>query len=129
MTSAGEAYSAVRSEAGRAWLAAGAWMLVILLVSTVPMAENPLPDTPLGVDRWGHGAFYAILGYLLARASRRSDLAVPASLVAGVVGSAAFGGSVEGLQAVLSRDPDLGDWIADAAGAIVGVAAWWRIGR
>jgi hypothetical protein len=94
------------------------WGLVAACVAAVLVASVLRPPAVLGadaggvaVDKWLHGIGYALL----------------AAVVAAV---AALGLAVEAVQAPLAyRSSSVADAAANAAGALVGVAAAWLLAR
>ena len=88
------------------------WFLVVTWLSLTPLPE--LPDLQTS-DKVGHVAAYAALA-ALATLSRRSYGAILA-MVAAIV---AYGGLVELIQPLVNRHGELGDFLANCAGAIAG---------
>jgi VanZ family protein len=85
------------------------------------------PDAPEGIphlDKVVHFAMYAVLGALVTRALRTRQVA---ALFAAIVGIAVFGVIDEWHQQFFTRQPHILDWLADVAGAIVGVVAASRV--
>jgi VanZ family protein len=105
----------------RRWIPPITWAGVILAVSSVPNPELPA-IAPHYSDELLHAAAYAVLAWLSARAahaSRRTSLRTAAIPI--VV--ATFGAFDEWHQQfVPGRRPDVRDWIADGAGALLGTA-------
>lgn len=122
--SGGRRYSAARSEAKTAWILAAAWMAVIVGLSVASVSGVPRLDVPFGLDRWAHAGFYAVLGVLIARALRLGGAGLAAALSGSFVWAVAFGGLVEWIQTFRPRQASLGDWVADALGAALGLAIW-----
>ncbi len=105
----------------RAWGAAAAWAALIFWLSSRP--SIPAPAIP-GLDKVAHLAAYAVLGFLLARAAPGSLAAVALGLL--------YGASDEIHQTyVPGRTADPLDWVADAAGVLLGTWAHtlWRARR
>ena len=108
------------------------WGLVAACVAAVLVASVLRPPAVLGadaggvaVDKWLHGIGYALLAAVVAarRADGRELLAIAAAL-------AALGLAVEAVQAPLAyRSSSVADAAANAAGALVGVAAAWLLAR
>jgi VanZ family protein len=108
------------------WTPAALWMILIFLLSSRPSV--PLPSVT-HLDKLAHFGAYAILGSFLAWGQRRTGVLSPVWMVA--IGIA-YGASDEFHQSfVPGRSAELGDWIADSLGVIVGVAGFhlWRRGR
>lgn len=107
-----------------AWIALGGWAVVVAVASALPGAEVPGAGLPLGADKWGHAAAYAVLGWLAARAWSASGSRAWTAVVRAVALAAAFGATMEWMQEFVRRDPSVGDWAADALGATLGALAW-----
>lgn len=114
--------AAVRRYVG--WSTLAYW--AALFVSThLPKAR--IPSGIPGGDKTVHLAAYAGLGFLTAlwvalgrRMTLRTLFAVLAVL-------AVYGAVDEWLQQFVNRTPDLGDWLADCAGAAAGVVVVWAL--
>jgi VanZ family protein len=103
----------------RRWIPPITWAGVILAVSSVPNPELPA-IVPHYSDKLLHVAAYAVLAWLSTRAA---SAPVRASLRTAAISIAvlAFGAFDEWHQQfVPGRRPDLQDWIADGAGALLG---------
>jgi len=84
----------------------------ILLLDSLP--GRAIPTAPAGVDKVGHFTMYGALGFLAGTAA--GAVWAPAAAVS------AFGAFDEWHQQfVPKRSMDLRDWLADSAGALVGV--------
>ena len=93
------------------------WAALILVCTSVPIpASAPGTGIP-GLDKVVHFSLYAVLGWLVARARGvRRDGAF-----AWMLAIAAFGALDESHQHfIIGRSPELADWLADAAGGVVG---------
>jgi VanZ family protein len=102
-----------------AWLPVAAWAAVIFAFSSVPSLGTGLGTWDLVLRKLAHVTEYAILGLLLARATRRP--------VAAVVLAAAYATTDELHQTfVEGRHGTPRDVAIDTAGALVGVYAWTR---
>jgi VanZ family protein len=98
-----------------AWAPAAIWAAALYLLSS--RSSVPVPRIA-GIDKVAHFTAYLILGYLSAHATKR--LGAPVLLAIGV--GWIYGVLDEFHQSfVPRRDPSFGDWIADAAGVLVGV--------
>jgi VanZ family protein len=107
----------------RRWGPAILWTAALFAASSRPS----LPvDLHSGTDKLAHFAAYSVLGFLLARGSVRSSIALPWVVLVGVL----IGGLDELYQSTVpNRVADVGDWIADSLGVFAGVAIhqlWWR---
>lgn len=111
------------------WLPASAWAALILAVSSIPGRDLTIPP---GSDKFGHLGEYGVLGVLAAFALGRG-----ASMRARAAswGAVALFAALDELHQVLipGRSADPLDWLADVAGATLGMlalAAWhrWRPG-
>ncbi|WP_279528150.1 VanZ family protein [Halospeciosus flavus] len=83
----------------------------------------------VGLDKWLHAVGYAGLSFLVAAAFGRRGWRSLTAVVALVV---VFGGAIELVQGALPwRSASVLDLLADAVGALVGVAAYrgWRAVR
>lgn len=105
-----------------AWLLVALWMAALIVLSVVPV-RGPEVDIPFGVDAWAHAAFYAVLGWLVARAVRRSGASPAMAWGVAVTLSVLYGAGLEWLQGHAGRDPSVADGVADALGAAIGAAA------
>lgn len=93
-------------------------MAAIFAMSSLPGTQLP-PGSFIGTDKLVHAAIYALLGALLYRATGRPVWAF--------VLAAAYGCTDELHQALVpGRMADPFDAIADAVGALLGVASTWR---
>jgi VanZ family protein len=91
-------------------------VLVSLAVLFAPPAD--VPDSPPGVDKAVHAGLFLLLAVTGRWAgARRGVLAVV--LVLYGAGSEV----VQGLD-VVGRSASVGDWLADVAGALTGLAGW-----
>ncbi len=101
-----------------AWGPAGVWAAVLLAASS----RTTLPvDLSGGLDKVAHFGAYLVLGFLLAHATSRLRMPVGLAVALGWM----YGMVDELYQTtVTGRDSSLGDWIADAAGTVAGVAIY-----
>ena len=107
-----------------AWVPSIAYMGLIFAMSAVPRAFD-LSLFPLR-DKGVHLLEYAVLAWLNARALRRtSPAARPWKLLLGAAAITIGWGYLDEVHQafVPGRDASLGDLVADAAGAVVGVLA------
>jgi VanZ family protein len=102
-----------------AWLPVLVWAAVIFAFSAVPSLGTGLGTWDLVLRKLAHLTEYAILGLLLARATRRPVLAVALA--------AAYAATDEVHQTfVEGRHGAPRDVAIDTLGALVGVYAWTR---
>ena len=104
------------------WLPALAWAALIFVLSAQPTVPVDLDS---GSDKVVHLLAYAVLGALLARGQSRSGMSAVTACLMG----AAYGASDEWHQSfVPGRSTELGDWVADALGVVIGVTLfhWMR---
>ena len=90
--------------------------LAVTLILTVAMLwplEAP-PPAPDGSDKLVHLIAFAALSFPLARTGRIGLLPV-------FVGASAFGGLIELIQPTFNRSADVGDWVADIMGVVLGM--------
>ncbi|MBL8960171.1 MAG: VanZ family protein [Gemmatimonadetes bacterium] len=100
-----------------------AWALGILCVTSVPGASIPRGTTFPGLDKVIHGAMYFGLG----RAAIRAAGSAPWKVLAAVGTFAALDEAHQ--EWIPGRSGDVGDWVADVAGATLGIAGFRARGR
>jgi VanZ family protein len=79
-----------------------------------------------GYDKTVHAGLYAVLGAALGFGRWGGQLLPPHWLMLGL--GALYGATDEWHQAfVRGRSPDLGDWLADVTGVVLGylILVWW----
>jgi VanZ family protein len=109
----------VSGPAIRLWLPVVAWAVAIFALSSVPDLGTGLGGWDLALRKLAHGAEYAVLGALLARALRSPGIAA----VVGIV----YAASDEVHQAfVPGRMGSPLDVAIDAIGVVCGVVLWER---
>ena len=111
----------------RRWGLAATCVAAVLVASVLhPPAVQGADAGGVAVDKWLHGIGYALLAAVVA-AARRADGRELLAIAAAV---AALGLAVEAVQAPLAyRSSSVADAAANAAGALVGVAAAWLLAR
>lgn len=130
MTLAGRLPTTVYSRRFR-WALFGVVALAIFVGSVSPVAPGMAAFGPFGIvhrDKWVHATGYAVLAGTLAIAlsAGRSRRSTGRLLVVAFVVAVAYGVGIEFVQGVLpARDESAVDAVADAVGALVGLAAWW----
>lgn len=82
---------------------------------------NDAPPGPSGVDKIAHFAAFAALAFPVARAR-------PGAFWPVVLAAVAYGGAIEIVQPLVDRGRELGDLIADGAGALAGAGLGARLG-
>ncbi len=103
------------------WLPAAVWAGVILAATSVPNVPSP---PAAGSDKVLHLIAYAILGMLWLRAGTVGAPG-PRTLVLTLAAVAAFAAVDEWHQRFIpTRFADPADWIADVAGATLGIASF-----
>jgi len=111
----------------RAWWPATLWAAVVITLGSIPRFRAPFTLFP-HADKVVHGFEYALLGFLLGFGLARDPRtrAWPALVKIGLVVAAiaAFGGLDEWHQSgIPGRDMSGWDWLADAAGGLLGAVA------
>ena len=87
----------------------------ILTVAMLWPLDAP-PPAPEGSDKLVHFIAFAALAFPLARTGRLG-------LVVVFIGASAFGGLIELIQPTFNRSADMGDWVADTVGVVIGIGA------
>ena len=114
---------------GAPWRPVVAWVLVILAATSVPLPGAWSRWRVSGLDATVHAALYGVLGWLVGAALRRTGRRGWRAVVAALLAIAAFAALDEAHQAwTPGRVPAAGDWLADVAGAALGLAAGTWIG-
>ena len=103
------------------WLPPLVYMGIIYYLSS---QSDPVPQvTSVVWDKLLHFVEYGGLATLFARALLGEGLAVPATIVAAVVLTSAYGASDEIHQSTVpQRQADVRDWLVDGVGASVGAS-------
>lgn len=102
-----------------AWGPALAWVAVLFFLSRLTAVPEPLQALTVVPDKVIHALLYTVLGAAFAWGRRRSGWAPPhTALIA--LGSL-YGALDEWHQSfVPGRTPEVGDWVADTVGVILG---------
>ena len=101
----------------RPWRLVAAWVVVILLATTVPFPSGLLETGTFQLDKVVHFGLYAVLGWTVHRAVRAGGGRSTASILMAWAVGVAFGALDELHQHLVpGRDPSVADWAADAAG-------------
>lgn len=104
-----------------------AYALGIFALSSTTISGGP--NVP-GLDKVVHFLLYGGLAVLCARAVRGYSARPAIAAYAGVVLASLYGISDEVHQFFTpGRSPDVRDWVADTAGAVLCVAAWYAAVR
>ena len=105
------------------WVPAAVWAAVLFLAS----AQEAIGiDLSGGQDKIAHFGAYLVLGLLLTHATSRSGMPVLLAIGLGFF----YGVTDEMHQSrVPGRSAELADWIADAAGTLVGVLIYLWVSR
>jgi VanZ family protein len=105
------------------WVPLVAWLLVIHNLSATPSTEMPTIDIP-HADKIFHVVEYFVLGILLIRAFDKSGFNVSLAklTVLAIIIALCYGVLDELYQrSIPGRECDIFDFIADSAGAIIGI--------
>jgi VanZ family protein len=102
------------------WVPVAVWAGVILIGTSAP--ATPGAGVP-GLDKVGHFGMYAVLGLLALRATRPTErLGRTMAVTLGAI--AVFAAVDEWHQRLIpTRSAEVADWIADVAGATVGIGS------
>jgi len=108
----------------RPWLVPA--LLYAGLIFWLSSQPDPLPFVPSSIldhDKLLHGALYGVLGALLMGATAGFGLAAGRAFALALLLASAYGASDEFHQSfVPGRTADVGDWVADTAGAALGAS-------
>ena len=105
---------------GTRWIPVVLWAGFILTATSIPSV--PAPAAP-GTDKLAHLAMYAVLGVLALRAAWQSAPS-PRTVVLTLAAIAIFAAVDEWHQRFIpSRSADAVDWLADVAGATIGIGS------
>ena len=88
-------------------------MTLTLTVAMLSPIDAP-PLAPKGSDKIFHFAAFAVLAFPLASTNRFGLTPI-------LIGASAFGAIIELIQPSFNRNAELGDWIADTLGALIGI--------
>jgi VanZ family protein len=105
---------------GVRWIPVVLWAGFILTATSIP--NVPAPAAP-GTDKLAHVAMYAVFGVLALRAAWHAAPS-PRTLVLTLAAIALFAAVDEWHQRFIpSRSADAVDWLADVAGATLGIGS------
>lgn len=103
----------------RRWAPSAVWAACILVITSVPASALPPMSPFAGADKLVHASMYALFGILAGRAMvRQGALRIAAPLVAIALFAA---GDEWHQQLIPGRSADVLDWMADVAGATIGL--------
>lgn len=120
-----EADEAAEARVGpvRAWWPVAAWATAILVGTSIP-SPGVVEPGGLPVDKIVHVVMYFGLAGTIVRALRLSGCSTHGVLLLSALAAAAFAGLDEWHQGWVGRNPELGDWLADAVGLMLGVGVF-----
>lgn len=116
-------------------LPAIAWLVLSFVLLTLPGSQLPSTNwlSNIGFDKWVHIGMFSIMVFLwcwgIAKSTGKTKQQLKKSFIWVFVISSAFGIAMEYVQEnlVVNRSFDVGDIIADIAGAAIGLAySWYR---
>lgn len=112
----------------RHWLPSAIWAATIFILSSLPPVvpgEQKAGGVPL--DKWAHLAAYGLLAILIHwPLYRHHKLALPKATLLAILLASAYGATDEWHQALVpNRWCSLGDWTADALGAVLAGLCWY----
>lgn len=103
----------------RRWMPPVAWAVCILIATSIPGAHIPRVNIP-DFDKMVHFGFYGVFALLMFRALESPS--VMRRVITVLIGIAIFAALDEFHQRFIpGRYMDLEDWMADMAGAMVGL--------
>jgi len=104
------------------WRSVAAWAVLILVATTVPVTDFVTRAPTLWLDKFVHGGLYLVLGWLVGAALCAAGRRGVAAWLVGLPALAVFAFLDEAHQRWLpGRVTSLGDWVADVAGATIGL--------
>lgn len=105
-------------------------LFFVLVVLVLALSLIPRPESVLGTlsayDKIGHFIAYVVLGFFAMRAVDRRG---PLPFILTIAGCALFGGGIEIVQPFVGRQMELGDFLVDLAGALIGATLTVRLIR
>jgi VanZ family protein len=105
---------------GVRWIPVALWAGVILTGTSIPTI--PGPPAAAGMDKLVHLTMYGVLGVLALRAAWDGT---PRTAIVTLAAIAVFAAADEWHQRLIpTRSADVGDWIADVAGATLGIGSF-----
>jgi VanZ family protein len=106
----------------RRWLPPLVWAGVILLGTSLP--QDVVPVQTSNIDKFLHFTIYTVFAFLLTR-QISEDTTRGRAVVGAVLIAAAFAAADEWHQRFIpGRFPELADWVADVAGALLGAVVY-----
>jgi VanZ family protein len=111
---------------GRQWAAVVLWAAIQLTLTSLPGKDVPVA-LPHPVDWAGHLLMYGGLGFLVARVAQVRGWSLRSVIWIGVAIS--VGAALDELHQLVvpGRDAEVGDWLADVAGAAAGLVVGMRL--
>lgn len=101
------------------------YLVFISILFCLPGSSLPKNDwlAKIWFDKWVHLGIFAFLSIILCWSINRKDKSVIAWIF---IGTAIYGMLVEIVQDqfIPNRSFDIGDWVADALGSIIGLVLW-----
>jgi VanZ family protein len=108
---------------------AGLYWLAMFAGTHIPVGTTPKGD-PYSLDKLQHIGAFAVLAVLLCSLGTAFGFKLRSLCIGTFLLIALYGMLDEATQALVShRKPDVFDWLADMAGAAVGIAAYWLVCR
>ncbi len=106
----------------RAWGPAAAWAAVLFLLSATPGGLAAARSLPIS-DEVLHLCVYSVLGAALGNVRIQSSPAIPHGVLIAL--GVLYGATDEWHQSMVpGRVPSVTDWLADAAGVVIGYGVW-----
>lgn len=104
------------------WRSVAVWAVLILVATTVPVADFVIRAPTLWIDKLVHGGLYLVLGWLVGAALCAMGRRGITAWLVGLLALAVFAFLDEAHQHWLpTRVASPGDWAADVAGATIGL--------
>ncbi len=111
------------------WRSVLVWAALILVATTIPLADATLRTSLPWADKAVHLVLYLVLGGLVGAALSAGSRTSAGAWVAGLLGLAIFAAMDEAHQHWLPhRVASVSDWIADVVGATAGLVAGVLLG-
>jgi VanZ family protein len=113
----------VRTAMRYAGLALALYWTALFIGTHTPLEPQPFQPVPY-FDKWLHVVGYAGLAFIAATAWRARRPLGPVQYALLLLGLGAYAALDEALQLLpfVGRNADVGDWVADMVGAVIGLA-------